>query len=57
MSFEKAKKDMRFWHAYHDNAEERSIYGDERYTPEQFFEVWLDKDDYIEQSDDKRSEQ
>tara|TARA_B100001057_G_scaffold392285_1_gene400796 strand:+ start:422 stop:595 length:174 start_codon:yes stop_codon:yes gene_type:complete len=57
MSFEKAKKDMRFWHAYHDNAEERSIYNDEPYTPEQFFEVWLDKDNYIEQSDDKRSEQ
>lgn len=56
MSFEKAKKDMQFWHAYWENRDERFIFKEEELTPEQFFEVWLDKDKYIEQSD-KRSEQ
>ena len=43
MSFEIAKEEGEFWAAYYDNVDERCMYGDDRYTPEQFYKVWIDR--------------
>jgi len=52
MSYEKAKKVNAFWHAYWENRDERFIYKEEELTPEEFFEVWIDKDKIHEFNDD-----
>lgn len=46
MSFEQARKDQNFWNAYWENKDERHLYGDTEYTPEEFYEVWLLKSQY-----------
>ena len=43
MSFELAKKDGEFWSAYYENVDERETYKDEKLTPEEFYEVWIDR--------------
>lgn len=44
MSFKIAQKKIEFWHAYWENKDERVAYNDEQLTPQEFFEVWIDKD-------------
>ena len=46
MTFEIAKKDGKFWAAYYENVDERLGWGDDRLTPNEFYEVWLDKGNY-----------
>ena len=45
MTFEEAKKSITFWDDYYDNCEERFLWKDVKLTAEQFFEVWLRKDE------------
>lgn len=45
MSFEIAKKKSEFWHAYWENKDERFIFNDKTLTPQEFFEVWLHKNE------------
>tara|TARA_B100001094_G_scaffold277139_1_gene285795 strand:- start:826 stop:999 length:174 start_codon:yes stop_codon:yes gene_type:complete len=44
MTFKIAKKKSEFWHAYWENKDERQVYNDKDLTPEEFFEVWINKD-------------
>ena len=44
MSFDIAKKDSVFWHAYYENSDERMSFGDPYLTSQEFFEVWIDRD-------------
>ena len=43
MSFNEAQKKTEFWHAYWENRDERFIYNDPDLTPQEFYEVWIDK--------------
>ena len=45
MTFEEAKKSKTFWDDYYDNREERMAWRDVELTAEQFFEVWIRKDE------------
>ena len=45
MTYEEAKNTRIFWEDYYDNQKERFDWKDEEVTPEQFFEVWLRKDE------------
>ena len=45
MTFEEAKKSKTFWDDYYENCEERLVWRDVKLTAEQFFEVWLRKDE------------
>lgn len=45
MTYEEAKKDSTFWQDYYDNQQERFDWKDVAITPEQFFELWLRKDE------------
>ena len=45
MTFEEAKKSKTFWDDYYENCEERLAWRDVKLTAEQFFEVWLRKDE------------
>ena len=57
MTFAIAKKKNEFWNAYYENKDERFIYKEPELTPEEFFEVWIDKDLIHEYKDEpKRSE-
>ena len=46
MSFDIAKKDSVFWHAYYENSDERYYFNDESLTPEEFYQKWIDRDKY-----------
>ena len=45
MTFEEAKQTSQFWDAYYQNCDERLAWKDEELTAEQFFEVWIRKDE------------
>ena len=46
MTFEIAKEDGTFWSAYYENVDERAGWGDETYTPEEFYKVWLKRSEF-----------
>tara|TARA_B100001057_G_scaffold447711_1_gene487418 strand:+ start:935 stop:1117 length:183 start_codon:yes stop_codon:yes gene_type:complete len=46
MTFELAKEDGNFWSDYYENIDERSYYGDETYTPKEFYRVWLKRSEF-----------
>lgn len=45
MTFEQAQKLKLFWDDYYDNCFEREQWGDPVLTLEQFFNVWLRRDE------------
>lgn len=45
MIYDEAKSTRIFWEDYYDNQKERQDWKDEAVTPEQFFELWLRKDE------------
>ena len=45
MTFEEAKDTRVFWNDYYENQQERLTWNDVQLTSEQFFEVWLRKDE------------
>ena len=45
MTYEEAKIQHSFWQDYYDNQQERHDWKDVAITPEQFFELWLRKDE------------
>lgn len=53
MTLELAKKDGNFWSAYYENVDERLYYGDKQYTPEEFYEVWLEKSTFEKKMENK----
>ena len=52
MSYEQAHMISYFWHAYYDNKDDRFIFKEKDLSPEEFFEVWIDKDRIHEFNDD-----
>lgn len=52
MSFAEAQKKNEFWQAYYENKDERFLYKEEEITPQEFFEVWIDRDKVHEFKDD-----
>ena len=52
MSFAEAQKKNEFWQAYYENKDERFLYKEEELTPQEFFEVWIDRDKVHEFKDD-----
>ena len=52
MSFAEAQKKNECWHAYYENQDERFLYKEEALTPQEFFEVWIDRDKVHEFNDD-----
>ena len=45
MTFEEAKQTSQFWDAYYQNRDERLAWKDKELTEEEFFEVWIRKDE------------
>lgn len=45
MTFEEAKQTSQFWDAYYQNCDERLAWKDKELTIEEFFEVWIRKDE------------
>mgnify|MGYP001182961511 FL=1 len=45
MTYEEAKSTRIFWNDYYDNQKERFDWKDESITPEEFFKLWLRKDE------------
>ena len=45
MTYDEAKSTRIFWNDYYDNQKERLDWRDEAVTPEEFFKLWLRKDE------------
>jgi len=52
MSFKEAQNKNEFWLAYYENKDERFVYKEPDITPQEFFEVWINKDKVHEFKDD-----
>ena len=53
MTFELAKEDGNFWSDYYENIDERQYYGDETYTPKEFYRVWLKRSEFEKKMENK----